>query len=256
MKKIFSTLTLMLAAAALFAANAGDQLTLSFSTSGPDFYKDGTPVAVGETYLLVYVNQAATFAGVQMDGALVDPVNNRIATTASAVAGSKCGFKAIQYPNGLFPENGSWSIVLLDTRTDSGAPGGLVAAQGTVSAGPSASSASTTLASLNGSAQGGLVASTASRVPAGLPVPAITDLSLAAGKANLRIADFADNVIYQVETTTDLTNWAPAQGASRVQGKTSLALEGKSGLPELAAAADVSADDTVRFFRVIVSGSN
>jgi len=164
----------------------------------------------------------------------------------------------IQYPVGLFPEGGSWAIVLLDTRDDSGAPGGLVAAQGTIAAGSSASSASTSLATLDGSAQGSLVASAPARVPAGVtvPVPAITDLTLAAGKANLRIADFADNVIYQVETTTDLANWAPAQGATRVQGKSSLALDGKNGLPELAAAADVSADDTVRFFRVIVPGAN
>lgn len=258
MKKTISTIALMLAAAAVWAVNPGSELTLSFSTQGPDAYADGTPVAVGETYLLVYVAQGAAFAGVQMDGTLVDPVNNKIATTSTAIRGAKCAFKAIQYPDGLFPSSGSWTIVLLDTRDEAGVPGGLVAASGSVAAGQAAASGSTSLAALNGPAAGGITASAAASVPAGtvVPVPEITEVAVGGGKASLRIADFADNVIYQVETATDLSSWEPAAGAARVQGKSARAVLGKGGRAELPAEVPVSEGDKVRFFRVIVPGTN
>lgn len=257
MKKLISTVALMVAATAVWAANPGSELTLSFSTQGPDTYADGTPVAVGETYLLVYVAGGSSFAGVQMDGTLVDPVNNKIATTSSAIRGSKCAFKAIQYPDSLFPASGSWTIVLLDTRDDAGVPGGLVAASGAVSGGKAASSGSTSIAAL-GVSGAGISASTAALIPAGtvVPVPEITEVAVGGGKASLRIADFADNVIYQVETATDLSSWEPAAGAARIQGKASRAVLGKTGRAELPAEVPVSTDDTVRFFRVIVPGTN
>ena len=130
MKKTLSLISGLLVAATMFGAEVKDQLTLAMSTPGPDTYADGSPVLVGETYLLVYVKQGAVFGGVQTDGSLVDPLNNVIVTRGQAVEGAKCGYKAIQYPAATYPEGGSWVIVLLDTRKADGAVGGLIAAQG------------------------------------------------------------------------------------------------------------------------------
>ncbi len=254
MKKILTTLA-VLATASVLMADLSD-LTLSFSTSGPDSYADGSPVAVGETYLLVYVSENSSgFAGIQMDGSLVDPVNNRVATTSTAIRGAKCGFKAIQYPASLFPAGGSWVIVLLDTRDASGAPGGLVAAHGTVNVGTSVSAGSTSLAS--GSTSVGVNAAARAAIPAGTPAPAIADLAVSAGKASIQIANFANGALYEVQTSTDLASgWQPASGpkAARIQAAGGV-LTGKSGAPVLPAEVDVGDGDTVRFFRVIVPGT-
>ncbi len=95
MKKTIYMITLLLTAIAVMGAGLS-QLTLSISTEGPDYYADGTSVLVGESYLLVYVKEGATFAGVKSDGTLVDTEGNAIVTKATAVEGAKCGFKAIQ----------------------------------------------------------------------------------------------------------------------------------------------------------------
>ena len=65
MKKIILGLgTVCLSFAALAAAN--DAL-LTFSTKGPDTYKDGAPVQEGECYALCYVTDPAMFA-IKADG--------------------------------------------------------------------------------------------------------------------------------------------------------------------------------------------
>ena len=75
MKKTLSMVSGLLLALSVFGVEEGlKQLTLAISTPGPDTYADGTPVLVGESYLLVYANQGATFQGLYMDGTLVDPL--------------------------------------------------------------------------------------------------------------------------------------------------------------------------------------
>ena len=142
MKKALLVFSGLLVATTMFGAEVKDQRTLAMSTPGPDTYADGTPVLVGETYLLVYVKQGQVFGGVYTDGSLVDPDNNVIATTGQAVEGAKCGYKAIQYSAATYPEGGAWVIVLLDTRKADGAIGGLVAAQGASAASGTASALS------------------------------------------------------------------------------------------------------------------
>ncbi len=259
-KALFSMMTLLLGVTAM-AADL-EQLTLSISTPGPDFYADGTPVLTGETYLLVYVRAGAAFQGVLTDGTLADPVNNLIVTKGVAVAGSKCGFKAIQYPADLYPSGGSWVIVLLDTRDAAGAVGGLVAAQG---AGPSAAAAAGDSTALNAvgvtAAQGigsvTLTASATSAAPAGTPAPVIAEVNPQGETVNVRIRNFSDKALYEVQSTTDLASgaWQSATGGKqRVQATAQAVVQGANG-PELPVAVQVPSNDRVRFFRVIVPGS-
>lgn len=261
MKKTLSFVSILLLGATAYSADLA-QLTLSISTPGPDVYADGTPVLAGETYLLVYVNQGAAFQGVRTDGTLVDAVNNRIVTTGRAVQGSKCGFKALQYPADLYPAGGSWVLVLLDTRDASGAVGGLVAAQGAGAATAAASGSSTALQAVGGaSAQSGegtaLTASAIAQAPVGTPAPVIAAVEAQGSSVNVRIKNFTDKALYEVQSTTDLAAgaWQSASGGKqRVQATAETVTAGESGA-ELPVAVQVPANDRVRFFRVIVPGS-
>jgi hypothetical protein len=261
MKHTLPILTLLLSGAAAFAAGLS-QLTLSISTQGPDAYADGTPVQVGEAYLLVYVAAGSTFQGVLTDGTLADPVNNRIATRAAAVAGAKCGFKAIQYPADLYPAGGSWVIVALDTRDAAGVVGGLVAAQGSSPAAAAASGESTSLNTLSVASQSGgapvLATTTQSPAPAGTPAPVLTSVQAQDGAVSVRFKNVTGRALYEVQSTTDLASgdWQPASGGTRLWASAEKLVVGEGGASELPVTVQVPAADKVRFFRVIVPGSN
>jgi hypothetical protein len=241
-------------------ASGLSQLTLALSTPGPDTYADGTPVAVGETYLLVYVRAGATFRGVCTDGTLVDSASNLIVAAGSAGAGAKCGFKAVQYPSALCPAGGSWVIVLLDTRDASGAVGGLVAAQGVSAASAAASGDSTKLNALcvstnsDGSAAA-LSATSTAAVPADTPVPVIAAVERGNGSACIRLGNVSGKALYEVQSTTDLSSglWTAANGGKRVQATAKNVVKGSSG-DELPVTLEVPVNDTVRFFKVVVPG--
>ena len=241
------------------SAFGSNPLTFPLSTPGPDVYADGTPVLVGETYLLVYLKPGCEFKGVLMDGALVDSVNNVIAAKGYAVQGAKCGYKPIQYASELYPASGKWMIVLLDTRDASGTVGGLVAAVGASVTTTAPSANSTSLGSLGASAAGdgaaGLTASSFSQAPAGTPAPVITGVERGNGTmASVRFANFKDGTLYSVQSTTDLSSgaWLPASGGTRVSTKTLKAVKGAGGASELPVEVRVLPNDQVRFFRVIV----
>lgn len=244
------------------ASAAGlSQLTLTLSTPGPDLYSDGTPAQAGETYLLVYVKQGATFQGVRPDGSLVDTVNNVIATRGCAVAGAKCGFKAIQYPASLYPAGGSWLIVLLDTRDASGAVGGLVAAQGASAGTAAASGDSTRLGALaaSGTGNGALTASSLTVPPSDTPAPQITSVGRdSAGTVNVRFAKFTDKVLYEVQGSSDLAagSWQPVSGGKRLHATADKAVKGPNGALEMPVSIPLPTSDSVHFFRVIVPSSN
>lgn len=257
MKKMISILFGVLAGTALMAAGLS-QLSVTMSTEGPDFYADGTPVQTGETYLLVYVySGTGGFKGIYMDGSLVDPENNRKVIESQAVAGSKCGFKAIQYPAGMYPAGGDFVIVLLDTRSDSGAVGGLVSGQAAVVTGQAADpdAAVSTLALRVAAESGDGPALTTGGLPAvraGTPAPVISALETGGDAVQVRIRNFVPGVNYRVESTTDLAGgaWQPALNASRVNAQQNLL----PGGGELGASVAKPANDAVRFFRVIVPG--
>ncbi len=250
MKQMFSIVTGLLLAVSLLGS---DQLTLSMSTPGPDTYADGTPVLTGETYLLVYVKAGSAFHGLYTDGSLVDTVNNQIVTKACAVEGSKCGFKAIQYPADSFPGGGSWTIVVLDTRMSDGTVGGLVAGLGASVTADAASALSTSLNAVGGSEAGStpaLTAETPTYALSNVAAPEITAVRQNGGSVDVRFKKCQAGVLYEVLSTTDLAGqWQTV--ATRVQATAKNIVQGADGV-ELPTTVQVPVTDKVRFFKVIV----
>lgn len=221
------TLLMMTAAfAATLAAAAVEKTSvMDVWTAGPDFYADGTPVLAGETYLLVYVKAGAEFAGIYTDGSLVDPDNNQAVLKLPATSDSRCGYKQVQYHTSQFPANGSWELVLLDTRKNDGTVGGLIAAQGTSSA-VAAPSAMTMNATLGGGA--GLVAASDTVSPPAapdspLPPPTITGLSVDADSVTVSVDNVMDGSLYQIVSTDDLKTGGWQVVVERVQSDNLLA---------------------------------
>lgn len=246
------TICMVMAMCVAGAAAAADlaTLTYSFSTPGPDAYADGTPVQVGETYLLVYSANGA-FAGIRTDGSLVDPVADKVVCSAQAVEGSRCAFTAIQYPAGEYPQGGAWFLVLLDTRDADGKIGSLVAAQGAVKQAVGGEKTLSGLALGEGAGGSGLRADVSSSALANVPQPVLTGVTPQNGKADVRFGNFAEGQLYKVETTTDLgAGWQVAK--DRVAGKQAKAVLGAGGNPEIPVEVTVPANDRVRFFRVVV----
>lgn len=257
MKQTLSILLGVALAATAFGGDSLKELTLTLSTQGPDLYADGSAVKTGETYLLVYVHAGATNAGVRTDGTLVDSVGNEIATTGTAIDGSRCGFKAIQYPASLYPADGKWALVLLDTRDANDNVGGLVAGQSEVTAGINLRTA----ANNNGPvgmdvpAQSGLGLKSAGKtaMSEGIPIPVIASVSSKGNTVDIKIKDFSTAANYEVEDCTDLAagNWTNRCGPKgmRLSAK-ALGITPGAGKELPAPPVTVPDNDTVRFFRV------
>jgi len=256
MKQTLSILLGVALAATAFCGDSLPELTLTLSTQGPDLYADGSAVKTGETYLLVYVHAGATNAGVRTDGTLVNSLDNEIATTGTAIDGSRCGFKAIQYPASLYPADGKWALVLLDTRDANDNVGGLVAGQSEVTAGINLRTAASYYGpvGMDVPAQSGIGLKSAGKtaVSLGVPIPVIASIVSKGNTVDIKIKDFSDKARYEVEDCTDLaagiwTNRYAPTGGMRLQAKT-LGITPGVG-KELPATVTVD-NDTVRFFRV------
>lgn len=245
MKKLITMLSGVVLALAAFGSETLTQRSMTISTTGPDYYADGTPVRVGETYLLVYLKAGATFQGVRMDRTLVDSVSNTIAATAQAIAGSRCEFKAIQYPADLYPANGKWVIVLLDTRKADGVVGGLTAVYGASAAATAGDVVNLSVAATSGGSPT-LSAASPAAAPAGVGTPVITGIKPDGASAKITFTNVTDTAIYEVQVKPDLASgsWSPAAGGKLLQG---------SGVSALSADVPAApADGSVRFFRVVI----
>lgn len=198
--------------ASLFLHAATDDVLLAFSTKGPDRYADGTPVLEGEVYAVVWTRNGSDFAGVDMDGHVVDPVNNAvIVALPRGQYNAKCG--GVRCPKTLFQldaavaakyTGGSYALCLLDTRVADG-QGGFVA--------------SGLMEHVNGwgfveksrvvPVSGGCATATGlenvattdtSAVPAGedLPKPRITGISVKDGYVTLKVKGTSERLLYNV----------------------------------------------------------
>ena len=104
-------------AGALSAFAGLDNVAITFSTPGPDKYRDGRIVLDGECYALVWTPTGETFGGIAADGSAVAP--SKIVLRAPVAKGGRCpnilfeideGYARANYPGG------SWRVILLDTR--------------------------------------------------------------------------------------------------------------------------------------------
>ena len=111
-------LVMAFAAAMSAAAFAGmNNVTILFSTPGPDTYSDGTPVLDGERYALVWTPNGESFGGINTDATAAG--GSKVAVSAPVATGGHCPNVLFQVDEDYAKANykgGSWSVVLLDTR--------------------------------------------------------------------------------------------------------------------------------------------
>ena len=96
-----------------------DNVLVSFSSQGPDTYKDGTPVIDGECYALVWTPAGSTFAGINADGSAAG--DSKVAIAAPVAKDGKCPPITFQIDEEYARTNfrggvGTWGVYLLDTR--------------------------------------------------------------------------------------------------------------------------------------------
>ncbi len=117
MKKLICAMALGLAASA-FAGSQTD-MRFVFWTKGPDTYTDNTPVLDGEFYALVW--SPAEFGGFAADGSLVNEADELIAALPLA-KGGRLTPVVLELPKSEAAAygEGSFSVVLLDTRKADG----------------------------------------------------------------------------------------------------------------------------------------
>ena len=115
MKKILVSACAALAAAAALAGM--NNVVISFSTPGTDTYSDGMAVRDGERYALVWTPSGSEFAGINSDGKAAG--DSKVVISAPIASGGRCPPVLFEvdgdYVSANYP-NGTWSVVLLDTR--------------------------------------------------------------------------------------------------------------------------------------------
>jgi hypothetical protein len=243
---------IVLIGALVFSADAFaamDDLLIKFSTQGPDRYADGTVVADGETYALVWTAKGAEFAGFNADGTLCDPDNSKLALLAPVAESGHCP-KVMFSLRQSFVKNlpdGSWSVYLLDTRTAAGSPAqnedaapSRVNRWGLADASIVACDASST-SSLDTSVNCAF-AETCSQLPASTPAPRISGITLKDGR-----------VILEVENTVDYLTYNLEGGETPVLGGRHVAKAPKDGSTGRKITLEADATSKVGFFKVVRS---
>ena len=211
--KIVQMAVLMLATmASLLLHAASDDTLLAFSTKGPDRYADGTPVLEGEVYAVVWTRTGYDFAGVDMNGRVVDAANNAvIVALPRGRYSARCG--GVRCPKTLFQlgaavaknyVGGRYALMLLDTRVSDG-KGGLVASGRMDQVKGWGLVEKSRVAPVSGgcaSATGLEDVATAhtSAVPAGedIPQPRITGIQVKDGYVYLKVKGTSSRLLYNV----------------------------------------------------------
>lgn len=113
MKKLVIAATALASALALTAAEFA---SVSFETTGPDCYADGTQALQGECYALVWVN-GGTFEGLNVDGTCVDPTDELIVALPWATANGSLPYTVFNIEaDSKCLASGELALYLLDTR--------------------------------------------------------------------------------------------------------------------------------------------
>lgn len=110
---------LLIAASALASAlalTAAEYATVSFQTTGPDKYADGTTVLDGECYALVWTAEGCTFGGLNVDGTCLNETDEVVVALPWAKDGA---FPATVFnikDDTKYFAGGELALYLLDTR--------------------------------------------------------------------------------------------------------------------------------------------
>lgn len=258
MKKLL-TLGFAILTAMVASANMAD-LRITFRTTGPDAYKDGTPAMNGEFYALVWLKAGSAFGGFNADATLIDAVNNRLLACVPFAEGAPkthCAFALHQVAEteavGL--AGGTFIVVLLDTRNaDGSALSGVrtladgtklpVAVNGysTVVEVPVLEAAYSKALRLNLPVE----VSSVSAVPDGAPRPVITDIKLRDGAKGRE-------AVLKVKGTVPYLHYIAAGGDEvGTAGKTRVEESATSGANDVEQEIElvVPADKAAKFYRV------
>ena len=200
---------------------------LRFSTPGPDRYADGSIVADGECYALVWSPKGSTFSGFNADGT---PVSSRdlVVLAAPLAQNGRCIDSIFQVPAEEYEElkDGEWAVCLVDTRMANGVPagvqdsmplrvnrwgivkGGVKEAPASISnlrltASSGAKSGSTTGGTRSGSSDDGTApqpvrANNVSALPPYVTPPTITAIEVSDGEVWLAVTDTVPYISYTI----------------------------------------------------------
>ena len=251
MKPILSLL--LLAAVGSAAFGTIEDGVVRFSTPGVDRYADGTPVANGECYALVWSPAGSSFAGFNADGSVVSP-QDRLVLAAPLALDGRCRETLFQIPAEVYAalEGGEWAVCLIDTRRANGVPAGAengvpkrvnrwVAVKAGVEVQPSSASGVMATALRARAAGQGVRANTPSSVPEAARHPTITAMEVSDDTVTLLVADTVPYLTYTIESSESLGNFRTDKYADKVDGEAD---------PDAEIVLETDAPSDCRFFRI------
>lgn len=215
MKKTIAALAALVSVVA-FAGQ--DDLLITFSTPGPDKYADGSTVRDGETYALVWTPSDGGESAIVKVAPFAQ--NGRCIPTLFKIDESKTS----QY------KDGTWSVVLLDTRDFENDPTGATFMKATlaeINEGKGFNAKATVV-------EGVVTAGTFNSIPsapavsagdydleaAGVPAPRVTDIKVLEDEIAVTVVDTRPFVRYTLQSGDDTLNFTVPEGVKDANGKT------------------------------------
>lgn len=212
MKKILVSAFAAVASAAAFAGM--NNVVISFSTPGPDKYADGVDVEDGECYALVWTPSGSEFTGISTNG--VAAGDSKVVFVAPLAKDKKCPSVFFEIDEDYVTENypnGTWSVVLLDTRVfELNANGQPVVVDGkrkVASKGDQtkvngygvvgSAKAASAVRGAEAEAMGGVAASSET-VAEGTPAPVVKDITVDGGYVRITITSTKPSHKYTLES--------------------------------------------------------
>ena len=235
------TAAMLLASGVAFASGEMLDQLVRFSTPGIDRYADGTVVADGECYALVWSPKGSVFAGFNADGTTIS-ANDRVVLAAPLAKDGKCRDVIFQIPAAEYAEleGGEWAVCLVDTRTAAGIPAGVAdnvprrvnrwgAVKNSVKIEPATASGIVAtpksktrglLAATGDDSDDGVRAGVLSAVPESVKSPKITAFEVVDGVARLMVTDTVQFLTYTLASGDKPNDLATDDAADRVDGDT------------------------------------
>ena len=240
-------ITMLLAALSHAAVAAIGDKVVCFSTEGSDCYADGTPVADGECYALVWSPKGTAFAGFNADGTAISAAD-RVILAAPLAQGGRCRDTLFQIPADQYAEleGGEWAVCLVDTRMANGMPAGVsnnaplrVNRWGQVKNEVKISTASTlaldgivapkaggrSLLAAAAPSEAGACADTLSAVPDSVTQPRIIGFEVVDGVARLTVEDTVPFLTYTISAGDTPDALTADDAADLVDGNTTKPIE-------------------------------
>ncbi len=247
------TLALLLLAVASAVFGAIEDGVVRFSSPGVDRYSDGTAVADGECYALVWSPAGKAFSGFSADGTAASPLDYVVLAAPVAMDG-RCPETLFQVPAEEYEvlKGGTWAVCLVDTRRANGVPAGAenglprrvnrwVAVEAGVEVQPSSASGVMTAAPRTRAAPRGVRANTLSSVPEAARHPTITAMEVFDDIVTLLVADTVPYLTYTVESGETLDVFRKDKYADKVDGEAD---------PDAEIVLETDAPSDSRFFRI------